>query len=174
MPDHRSTTIYSAWRACRRPAWACHSVQARPAGRPMPPRPCPTPRPNTCRAGAGSTSSTSSWSTARSRSTSATSPTSPSWVSISCRLPLDYRCWTEPDQPALLQRAGPQADRPGRRLRQEACHSRSDQLPPGSRVHRGQARRAEVDLERSGDAGVCARPLVGLCRCGIKDGPTTR
>ena len=52
------------------------------------------------------------------------------------------------DRPRATERpqgAGPQGDRPGRRARQEARHSRPDQLPPCSGVHRRQAPRAEVD-----------------------------
>ena len=39
----------------------------------------------------------------RSRSRNATSPTSPSWASTSSACPLDYRCWTDRDDPKALK-----------------------------------------------------------------------
>ena len=63
------------------------------------------------------------------------------------------------------QGAGPQGDRPGGRARPQARHSRPDQLPPGARIHRRQARRSR---SRSGPMPeiqeVCAPPLGELRR----------
>ncbi len=63
------------------------------------------------------------------------------------RLPLDYRCWTDRESLEEAQGADPQGNRPGGRVWAEAWRSRSDQLSPGTGIHRRQARGAEVALD---------------------------
>ena len=71
------------------------------------------------------------------------------------RLPLDYRCWTDPS--ALGARGtGTQGDRPGGRARPEAWRPRPVELPPGPGLYRRQARGAEIALVRPRVLGVCA------------------
>ncbi len=109
--------------------------------RPAPAR-CPTPRPSTCPAGAGSTCSTSSWSTSQKPFEERDFADIAELGFDFVRLPLDYRCWTDRDEPEDAQGAGPQGDRPGGRARPQARRSRPDQLPPGPGFHRRQARRS--------------------------------
>ena len=81
------------------------------------------------------------------------------------RLPLDYRCWTEPARPSDLKEPVPQGDRPGRRIRQEARRYTFRSISTGP-LDITVAKPAEPKSIWSDpdDPGKCAHAVVSLRR----------
>ena len=98
---------------------------------------------------------------ARSRSRNATSPTSPSWASTSsgCRW-ITAAGPTRSTPESSRNRSSRRSTRPSSSARSTASTSRSTSTGP--RVHRRQARGAEIALDRPRDPGRLRRPLGGL------------